>query len=169
MSDETDAKSDEGFAQRWSRLKAEAREPKPAPSVPAPSPGRSPEETAAPADLSKLPSIESLTKDSDYSMFLRADVPEDLRRQALRKLWASDPVFAVPDRLDMHNLDYNAVFAVSDAVKVAVQTAQQVADATSSPKQADTLPGATSAACESTSEVGPESPASGAADKNDRV
>ena len=53
-----------------------------------------------------LPSIESLTGDSDYARFLRADVPGPLRKAALRKLWTSDPILARMDPLDLHNLDY---------------------------------------------------------------
>ena len=36
----------------------------------------------------RLPSIDSLTKDSDYSVFLNQDVPVELHRAALRKLWS---------------------------------------------------------------------------------
>src|SRR3546814_9494628 len=38
-----------------------------------------------------LPPIESLDKDSDYTAFLRAGVAPELRKQALGKLWRSDP------------------------------------------------------------------------------
>jgi hypothetical protein len=62
-----------------------------------------------PFDLSQLPPLDSLTKDSDFSPFMRPEVPEDLRRQALRKLWVLDPGLAAPDLLDMHMVDYNAV------------------------------------------------------------
>jgi hypothetical protein len=37
---------------------------------------------------SRLPSIESLTKDSDYIAFMQSDVPVELHRAALRKLWS---------------------------------------------------------------------------------
>ena len=107
---------DETFLGRWSRRKqaartgkAEADEPQmkapagaPSPS-PSPSPSGVPGETKAPPDL---PPIESLGKDSDYAPFLRDDVPADLRRQALNRLWASDPAFAAPDPLDLYNLDH---------------------------------------------------------------
>lgn len=169
MSDEPGAKSEEGFAQRWARLKAEAREAKPTTSVPATPAQRPAEETARPFDLSKLPSIDSLTKDSDYSMFMRGEVPDELRRQALRKLWASDPVLAAPDPLDMHNLDYNAVFAVTDAVKAAVRTAKDVADAASAPEHADTQPDASLDSPESISEGDRKSPSCGDVETTDKA
>jgi hypothetical protein len=34
-----------------------------------------------------LVDIGSLTNDSDFTVFMRKDVPEDVRRIALRKLW----------------------------------------------------------------------------------
>ncbi len=36
----------------------------------------------------RVPSIDSLTKDSDYTVFMQADVPVELHRAALRKLWS---------------------------------------------------------------------------------
>lgn len=53
----------------------------------------------SPADL-ELPDIDSLDGESDFSVFMRDGVPEDLRRLALRKLWASDPVYANLDGLN---------------------------------------------------------------------
>ena len=116
---------DEGFAGRWSRLKQRARDDKTreaAPPPPAPVEGKEegrkePEEEKKPFDLAELPSVESLTKDSDYSGFMRAEVPEDLRQKALRRLWASDPVLSGPEILDMHNLDYNNVPTFPEGLK----------------------------------------------------
>ncbi|MBW8271122.1 DUF3306 domain-containing protein, partial [Caldovatus aquaticus] len=42
-------------------------------------------------DPAALPPIESLTPESDIRDFLRAEVPEALRRAALRRLWVLDP------------------------------------------------------------------------------
>ncbi|MGE5478364.1 MAG: DUF3306 domain-containing protein, partial [Bacteroidales bacterium] len=100
-----------GFLDRWSRLKseskAEAETPTPA-TLPEPQ-GESVEpaaeaETAPPPEL---PPVESLTKESDFSTFLQAGVPEDVRRAALSKLWASDPMFTQPEVFDLHMEDYN--------------------------------------------------------------
>lgn len=115
----------EGFAGRWSRLKAEARQPEPEPApVAAPQSALATveppvpdaqisdavvqDEKAAP-EKTELPPLESLTKDSDFSLFMRSDVAEDARKQALRKLWTLDPHFATIDISECHSIDFNAV------------------------------------------------------------
>ena len=128
---------DEGFAGRWSRLKQRARDDKARAALPRPpAPAevenearKEPEEEKKPFDLSELPSVESLTKDSDYSGFMRAEVPEDLRQKALRRLWASDPVLSGPEILDMHNLDYNNVPTFPQGLKSLFQVGQGMLDA----------------------------------------
>lgn len=57
---------------------------------------------AAPADL---PSIDSLTPDSDFSRFMRPDVPLASRNAAMKKLF-TDPHFNVMDGLDTYIDDY---------------------------------------------------------------
>lgn len=42
-------------------------------------------------DLSDLPNIEDLLPTSDVAAFLRKGVPEELKRQALRRAWSLDP------------------------------------------------------------------------------
>jgi len=103
----------EGFLSRWSRRKREAAaapEPpvaeaaEPATDTPAdPLPAAGPVEAAAPRqaacripnlpeiDLSSLPSIEELTAQSDFSLFLRPGIPQALRNAALRRMWSLDP------------------------------------------------------------------------------
>jgi Protein of unknown function (DUF3306) len=129
---------DEGFASRWSRLKQRARDDKlreaeppspPAPVEAKPDERKAPEEEKKPFDISELPSVESLTKDSDYSGFMRAEVPEDLRQKALRKLWASDPMLSGPEILDMHNLDYNNVPTFPQGLKSLFRVGQGMLDA----------------------------------------
>jgi hypothetical protein len=74
---------------RWARLKQAA---KAADEVDAASAGT--EEMAeadAPFDPASLPSIESIVADTDIVAFLRAGVPAELTRAALRRAWASDP------------------------------------------------------------------------------
>jgi Protein of unknown function (DUF3306) len=44
-----------------------------------------------PFDLATLPSIESITADTDIRDFLQSRVPAELTRAALRQAWASDP------------------------------------------------------------------------------
>jgi hypothetical protein len=44
-----------------------------------------------PFDLASLPSIESIAAHTDIAAFLRAGVPAELTRAALRRAWSSDP------------------------------------------------------------------------------
>ena len=87
----------EGFLSRWSRRKQEAREAAAEPPAPQ---EEAPEEQAAvppplePFDPESLPPVDSLGADSDYTGFLAGNVPQELRRLALRKAWTSDPVIA---------------------------------------------------------------------------
>ncbi|MEP7206831.1 MAG: DUF3306 domain-containing protein [Casimicrobiaceae bacterium] len=53
-----------------------------------------------------LPTLDSLTFESDFSAFLKPDVGELIKRQALRKLFA-DPHFNVMDGLDVYIDDYS--------------------------------------------------------------
>jgi hypothetical protein len=62
--------------------------------------------TAAAGTAAPLPPVESLTFDSDFSAFMRADVDETLRRTALRKL-LRDSRFNVMDGLDVYIDDYS--------------------------------------------------------------
>jgi Protein of unknown function (DUF3306) len=77
---------------------------------------------AADEDLPNLPPIEELTFQSDYTVFLKKNVPEALRRAALRKLWQSDPVLANLDGLNDYDEDYHLV----DTSITAAQTAYKV-------------------------------------------
>lgn len=98
---------EEAFVQRWSRLKArardEARQPEPEAQAP-PEPGAAPAGGQAGTPL-ELPDIDSLDGDSDYSAFLSQGVDAALRQRALRKLFHS-PKFNVLDGLDDYMGDY---------------------------------------------------------------
>ncbi|HEX4781906.1 MAG TPA: DUF3306 domain-containing protein [Usitatibacter sp.] len=102
--------SDDNFLSRWSRRKirarrgdAEAQEPE---ATPRAAEGETLPAAAAPAPPAPLPAIESLTPDSDYTPFMRADVDADTRRLAMRKLF-EDPRFNVMDGLDVYIDDYS--------------------------------------------------------------
>ncbi|HEY0832529.1 MAG TPA: DUF3306 domain-containing protein, partial [Azospirillum sp.] len=97
----------------------------PAPAEPMP-PVAGEAEDGVPNDL---PPIDSLTLDSDFTPFLRAGVPEDLHRQALRKLWTSDPVFANDDGLKDYAGDYSAMFNLSEPVKTLYRVGRGFLDA----------------------------------------
>jgi len=94
----------ENFINRWSRRKHEAAsedaQPKKASSESAVA-SRSAEETKpkpgeldAPVpefDISSLPPIESISAETDITMFMRTGVPETLKHAALRRAWSADP------------------------------------------------------------------------------
>jgi hypothetical protein len=87
----------EKFLDRWSRMKREAAEP--AASPPSADAEKKLEETAQPQvvesdkpfDLDSLPSLDSITAETDMSAFLQSGVPDDLKNAALRRAWAADP------------------------------------------------------------------------------
>ena len=106
--------ADERFLARWSRRKGDerehARKPADEPDEPdeaaeAPDSGEQPAEIA-PEDL---PDIDSLHKDSDFTVFMQDGVPEALKRRALRKLWTTDPVLACVDGLNDYDGDYGTL------------------------------------------------------------
>jgi Protein of unknown function (DUF3306) len=68
-------------------------------------------------DLKDLPDIDSLQAGSDFKVFLRAGVPDALRRRALRKLWRVHPVLGFIDGLDDYNLDYTDAATVVPNMK----------------------------------------------------
>lgn len=109
---------EEPFLKRWSRRKVEAREgdnERPAPEGPVASadalaerPGQ-PTDPNAPldgkprekrelteADFADV-DFDALDAKSDYARFLGEGVPAAIKQKALRKLWASDPVFSQID------------------------------------------------------------------------
>jgi len=130
---EIDTLEHEEFLTRWSRRKALSREgvelPEPVDEVAGDSespPGDSGSENEdalqedgqgpeAPAAAPELPPIESLGEDSDYGAFLASDVPADLQRKALRKLFQS-PKFNVRDGLDDYDLDFSSPEPLGDIV-----------------------------------------------------
>jgi hypothetical protein len=105
--------SDEPFLSRWSRRKAESTAGTAGPtadSVPAQAGTQS-----APADApveaaveppAPLPPVESLTPESDFAPFMKAEVDPGLKRQAFKKL-IEDPRYNVMDGLDVYIDDYS--------------------------------------------------------------
>jgi hypothetical protein len=94
--------SEGGFLSRWSRRKqaiargeapAEPAPPEtgaPPAAVPEAAPASEPAAEEEPFDIASLPSIESLTAESDITAFLARGVPQILKRQALRRIWSLD-------------------------------------------------------------------------------
>lgn len=100
---------DEGFLARWSRRKLaeQTAEPDPAKAPPAET-ATTDEDNDDGFDLAALPPLESLGRDSDYSAFLHAKVPDALRRAALRKAWTSDPKITGFKTFAEYDWDFNA-------------------------------------------------------------
>lgn len=53
-----------------------------------------------------LPDPDTLGKGDDFAVYLRAALPERIRRRALRRLWTSNPVLANLDGLVDHGEDF---------------------------------------------------------------
>lgn len=66
-----------------------------------------------------LPAIDALTPSSSFAAFVRPDVPVDIHRQAMRRLWALNPSLAGPDPMDMDAPQGAAVAAPATAVVIA--------------------------------------------------
>lgn len=87
---------EEDFLRRWARRKRQAAAEKPAQA------GKIPAE----ARPGELPSLDSLSFESDFTAFLKANVEESVKRAALKKL-LHDPRFNVMDGLDTYIDDYS--------------------------------------------------------------
>ena len=117
---------DDGFLSRWSQRKARVREGQPVADTPPLRSATVPAATAGagsrrrairrhtPPDDAQPPrpapptldDVARLTRDSDYSRFVAADVDGSVRNAALKKLF-SDPHFNVMDGLDTYIDDYS--------------------------------------------------------------
>ena len=103
---------DEKFLNRWSRRKQSQGEQDHAetPEETATADGTAPDgEEDAALDPATLPDIDSLDKESDFTVFMQDGVPEELRARALRKLWTTDPVLANLDGLNDYDEDFGAI------------------------------------------------------------
>ena len=69
-----------------------------------------------------LPDPDSLEMGNDFSVFMKAIVPERIRKRALRKLWLSNPVLANVDNL----VDYGEDFAAESKLGTVIKTTYQV-------------------------------------------
>jgi len=104
------AQDRDDFLRRWSRRKqaADAQAKAPAPK-------------AASADPApKLPSLDSLTFESDFKDFMHAKVEESVKRAALKKLF-SDPRFNVIDFMDVYIDDYTKDDPIPAAMLASLQ------------------------------------------------
>jgi Protein of unknown function (DUF3306) len=116
--------TNESFLSRWAKRKADVRAEEVKspgnenqnPSTSVPFEAKMPEMATSERDLPSnsnetneanptLPTIESLTQESDFSPFMGKDVASDLRNQAMKKLF-TDPHYNVQDGLDIYIGDY---------------------------------------------------------------
>lgn len=65
--------------------------------------------------------LDTIDEESDLSVFMKAGVPEGLKKQALAMLWRSNPVFANIDGLN----DYDDDFGSSDLIMKTFKSAYQ--------------------------------------------
>lgn len=130
----------ESRLQRWSRIKKETRnETELAPATTVES-ELSPEEQelaineALPEQevLAKydLPDPDAIELGTDITGFMRKEIPEFLRRRALRALWRSNPVLAVLDGLNDYDEDYTDAAQVGSVMKTIYKVGQGFLDRT---------------------------------------
>ena len=130
--DKTEKKADEPFLARWARVKRDqaqtASPPTPVSaaeraavanaSIDGPRQPKTAEEARAEPGLAKspepaaLPSLASLTPQSDFSPFMASNVDAQLRNQAMKKLF-TDPHYNVMDGLDIYIDDYSIEIPLS--------------------------------------------------------
>jgi hypothetical protein len=107
----------EPFVSRWSRRKLEAREGyaaqvEPAAVLPEPGP-QNPLERCAPAP--SLPTLESLTAESDFQPFMHSAVDARDRNAAMKVLFSA-PRFNAMDGMDVYVGDYGQPDPIPDAM-----------------------------------------------------
>lgn len=106
--------------------------------------------------------IESLTYDSDFTVFMKDNVPEIVRRQALRQLWRSDPILANVDGLNDYDEDFTDAALVVKGLKSAYRVGKgyltaededeaEAADAKGADETDDDAPAAETADAEASS------------------
>lgn len=110
----------ESFFARWSRRNAEAAADKQAAE---PAPATQPEPPAEEMPPPTLEDVAQLTPDSDFKPFVARGVDENIRRSAMKKLFA-DPHFNVMDGLDIYIDDYNKFEPIPAAMLAMLNHAQ---------------------------------------------
>lgn len=124
----------ESRLQRWSRMKTGASKETelPPPSVSEPEPSPEQQELAVNEALSDqeilkkydLPDPDAIELGTDVTGFMRKEIPELLRRRALRSLWKSNPVLAVLDGLNDYDEDFTDAAVATNAVNTLYKVGQ---------------------------------------------
>ena len=130
----TDGEDDRGFVARWSRRKAAARAAEPEPpaddaSPPAVDPASEEAERQSNRAAAEAIDLESLADNPDVTPFLKAGVPDALRRAALRKLFRSNPVLANVDGLVDYGEDFRNPSMILTTFRSAWQAGRGYLDA----------------------------------------
>ncbi len=128
----------ESRLQRWSRKKAEvSKKADPTPSVPVENePSPEAQELAINEALPEsevlekygLPEPDTIELGTDITGFMRKEIPELLRRKALRALWKSNPVLAVLDGLNDYDEDFTDAAHAGEVVKTLYKVGQGMFD-----------------------------------------
>ena len=71
---------------------------------------------------------DTLERGDDFSAFLRAEVPDRLRRRALRRLWRSNPVLANLDTLVEYGEDYTDAATVIENLQTTYRVGKGMLD-----------------------------------------
>ena len=117
-------RDEDGFIERWSRRKrgessdgdlgTEAAETPPLSEA---DPDTGDPDAGDPEVIANLPDLDSLTEETDFTVFFQDGVPEAIRRQALRRLWRLNPVFANLDGLNDYDEDFSALGIIAENIK----------------------------------------------------
>ncbi len=91
------------------------------------SPAEDPE-LVANREAAEAVDLESLTYESDFTVFMKRGVPEALKNAALRKLWRSNPDLAVLDGLNDYDTDFRTAETAMDGFKSAWKVGRGYAD-----------------------------------------
>lgn len=75
----------------------------------------------------ELPDPDTLAPGDDFARFLAREVPERIRRRALRALWRSSPVLANVDGLVDHGEDYTDAATVPSVLKTTYEVGRGLA------------------------------------------
>ena len=114
----------ESFFARWEKRNADAAVEKQASEAMPVSDVRVPDEVRPPPTLED---VALLTPDSDFTPFVARGVDEQIRRSAMKKLFA-DPRFNVMDGLDVYIEDYNKYTPIPAAMLAALNHARSLLD-----------------------------------------
>lgn len=127
----------ETFLARWSRLKQERLDGEQSAGPVAPAPAG---EDARGAAAAQLPPPEDLTPQSDFSAFMGSKVADELRRAALKKLFAH-PEINVADAFEPFSGDWTIGEAIPEEMLTRLQEARaalrQEPDAQAEPSAPD--------------------------------